>query len=33
VPLADVNYGPDYEIYMGFQLSHEQLDYNRRFAR
>jgi|TARA_R110000751_G_scaffold2873_5_gene15035 hypothetical protein len=33
VPLADVNYGPNYEIYMGFQLSHDQLDYNRRFAK
>ncbi|PKR54087.1 hypothetical protein [Thalassospira marina] len=33
VPLADVTYGPDYEIYMGFQLSREQLEYNRRFAK
>jgi hypothetical protein len=32
VPLSDVWYGPDYEIYLGFQLSPEQLEYNRRFG-
>ncbi len=33
VPLDDVNAGPNYEIYMGFQLNHDQLDYNRRFEK
>ncbi|MEK9845732.1 MULTISPECIES: hypothetical protein [unclassified Thalassospira] len=32
VPLDDVWAGPDYEIYLGFQLSADQLDYNRRFG-
>ena len=32
VPLADVWAGPDFEIYMGFQLSADQLEYNRRFG-
>ena len=32
VPLDDVWAGPDYEIYLGFQLSVDQLDYNRRFG-
>jgi hypothetical protein len=33
VPLDDVWAGPDYEIYLGFQLSADQLDYNRRFGK
>ncbi len=32
VPLNDVWTGPDYEIYLGFQLNAEQLEYNRRFG-
>jgi len=32
VPLDDVWTGPNYEIYLGFQLSAEQLEYNRRFG-
>lgn len=32
VPLDDVWNGPNYEIYLGFQLSAEQLEYNRRFG-
>ncbi|CAM3615529.1 hypothetical protein [Thalassospira profundimaris] len=32
VPLDDVWTGPDYEIYLGFQLSADQLEYNRRFG-
>lgn len=32
VPLADVWAGPDYEIYLGFQLDADQLEYNRRFG-
>ena len=32
VPLSDVWAGPEYEIYLGFQLSSDQLDYNRRFG-
>ncbi|MDG4717537.1 MULTISPECIES: hypothetical protein [Thalassospira] len=30
VPLDDVWTGPDYEIYLGFQLNADQLEYNRR---
>ncbi|MFV1851520.1 MAG: hypothetical protein ACMZ66_12525 [Thalassospira sp.] len=32
VPLSDVWTGPDYEIYLGFQLSADQVEYNRRFG-
>ncbi len=32
VPLDDVWTGPDYEIFIGFQLTADQLDYNRRFG-
>lgn len=31
VPLKDVWAGPDYEVYLGFQLTKDELDYNRRF--
>jgi hypothetical protein len=30
VPLAKATDGPSYEIYLGFQLTPEQLDYNRK---
>ncbi|WP_339862019.1 hypothetical protein [Thalassospira alkalitolerans] len=33
VSLDDLWAGPDYEIYLGFQLSADQLDYNRRFGK
>ncbi|MFH1803807.1 MAG: hypothetical protein ABID63_02830 [Pseudomonadota bacterium] len=32
LPLDDVWAGPDYEIYLGFQMSRDQLDYNRRLG-
>ncbi|MCC9620744.1 hypothetical protein LPB41_03485 [Thalassospira sp. MA62] len=32
IPLENVDFGPEYEIYLGFQLTADQLDYNRRFG-